>query len=163
MIAKAQELNLVCAEVNQAEAMKARIEQENALIVALIAAAESRDVDAIDIEIGKCVEFGIDGREEVVAARQVIDEIIEERARQAALEAEAETQRLAQEAARLEEEKRKLAAEEAARRRREEVEQKERDLQAALDGGNQDAMYEAVNAAMQHGVKSALVDQVEVL
>jgi hypothetical protein len=103
-------------------ALKARIDEENALIATIVAATGARDLDALNPLISKCVELGIDSREEVKVARQVIKEvssyeyivwlrffvfytkllklvslhhfkILEEQARKAALEAEAEKQR----------------------------------------------------------------------
>jgi len=86
-IAQAQEIQLACAELNQAVTLKARIEQEEALLAKVVQAKQERDLNQLNTVLAECVSLGIEEHPEVKAANKVRNEIVAE-IEKAAAEAE---------------------------------------------------------------------------
>jgi myosin heavy subunit len=83
-ILQAQEIQLSCAELNQALTLKTRIEQEEALLAKVAQAKQARDLNQLNTYLAECVSFGIEEHPEVKAANKVRNEIVAEIERAAA-------------------------------------------------------------------------------
>ena len=97
-IAVADEMLYECAERQQAQALRARIDHENDLLEKVNSAAVERNLSLITSLISECFDYGISDRAEVLAAVGVKEEILVEIA-EAEREAEEERQRLERELA----------------------------------------------------------------
>jgi myosin heavy subunit len=155
MIAEARSLNFDCGELHQAIALKARIDEENALLENLRQACVDRELDLLNVLVSKCAELGIETREEVTQAKVVIKDLLEELARIAAAEAEAEKQRLALQAAAEEAERQRLAVEAAQLKRQQAMEEADRNLAEAVEALDFPRLNDALNKAMELGLESS--------
>ncbi len=161
-IAVAGSLHLVCSELQQAIGMKARIDEENALLANIRQAIVDRDLDQLNILVSKCAELGIDTRDEYHQAKIVIKDLIEELARKAAAEAEAEKQRLALVAAQEEAERQRMVMVNAQLKRARQMEDADRNLAEAVAACDFTKLHVALNVAMQLGLSTIAVKNAQV-
>ena len=96
-IEQAQQINLSCAELSQALTLKARLEQEAALIVKVVQATQARDLDLLNSVLAECVTLGIEGYPEVKAANKLKNELIAEIEKAAAAAERARAEQLRRE------------------------------------------------------------------
>jgi 16S rRNA U1498 N3-methylase RsmE len=152
-IAKENNLGLICNELQQAISLKARIEEENALLNQLTVAAAANNMDSMNALMSQCIELGIDGRPEAIAANGVMKRLFEEAARQAQNDAESAAAAAKQ-----------LENLENATKKRE-ITMKEADtkLGLAISSGDLEQVNTVLNDAMQIGLDTSAVKQGQVM
>lgn len=137
-IAKADSLGLVCNELQQAMALKVRIQQENDCIAKLMEATKKRNSKDLNTYISLATELGIESRPQVKEATVLRDILNSEERKNA--------ERAAEEAAQ------KAALEKAQSKRREMLEVARLQLVAAIESND----YEQLNAAVQTAIEKGL-------
>jgi hypothetical protein len=98
-LAQAAEIGFKGAELEQATTLKARLEQEDAALVALTKAIDLNELAALNTAINAAQDLGLSERAEVSKAIAAKEVIMEQMMKDAALQAELERARLAEEEA----------------------------------------------------------------
>ena len=98
-IAQAQKVDFKGQELSQATALKLHVEAEEAALLATCAAIDLNELAALTAAIEKASDLGLSERKEVKQAVQAKNFLLEQMAKDAALQAELEKQRIAEEAA----------------------------------------------------------------
>ena len=98
-IEQARKVDYKGAEINQAITLKTRVEAEEAAVIALAHAIDSNELSNLSSAITKAQDLGLIDRKEFTQAVDVKKGILEQMAKDAALQAELEKQRLAEEEA----------------------------------------------------------------
>lgn len=137
-IAGAESLGLVCNELQQAAALKVRIELEDQCIAKLETAVQGRNIKELNLYISEAAELGIDSLPSVIAATELRDALNREEIANAERAAEELAQREAMEKAQL--------------KRREILEAARKQLVDAIESND----YEQLNAALQSAIEQGL-------
>jgi hypothetical protein len=137
-IAKAESLGLVCNELQQAVALKARIKTENDCIAKLEAATKAKNFNDLNKYIAEAAELGLDSLKQVKDAHVIRDILNSEERKNA--------ERVAAEKAQAE------AMEKAQFKRKEVLEQARLQLTGAIASND----HEQLNAALQRAIEQGL-------
>ena len=150
-IEQAQQINLSCAELNQALTLKARLEQEGALIVKVKEATQTKSLEALDSVLAECVSLGIEDYPEVKVANKLKNEILAEIEKAAA---EAERARAEQLRKEDEERKEKIRLEIQAKK-----DSLNNNLVQAIEQRDAKALNECLKFAIEVGLENANVSK----
>lgn len=137
-ITKAESLGLVCNELQQAQALKARILVEDACLAKLREAIKAKDFNNLNTYISEAAELGIENNPTVAEAHVVRDSLNNEERKNATRAAE--------------EKKQKEAMEKAQSKRQENTEGAKKQLADAIASND----YEKLNAALQLAIEQGL-------
>jgi myosin heavy subunit len=143
-IERAQKINLSAPELQQAVALKTRIEKQDEILGALKDATAAKDLDKMNEGLSRCQEVGIEGFPEIAAAEAVKEELLEQMRKDEAMRKKLEEEKAAAE---------KAAAEAKAKR-----EGKIATVSAALDTAMESQDVTQLNKAVQDAIEMGLND-----
>ena len=146
-IAQAQKVDYHGPEISQAAALKTHVESEEAAIAAVVAAVATKDLSILNAAIEKAQDLGLTARAEVKKALETKQVILDQMAKDAALKAELERQRAAEEA--------------AAKKRQLQTEAVLSAVKAAIESCKEQELQAAIEAASNMGLKGSDIDAAE--
>lgn len=143
-IAQAESLGLVCNELQQAQALKVRIQLENTCIAHLDEAVKTKNFEDLNKYISEATELGIDKHPKVLAAQTARDALNSEERKAAERIAVEKTQ--------------KEAMEKAQNKRKEVTEGARKQLADAIASNDYEQLNAALQGAIEQGLSSSQAD-----
>ena len=146
-ISRARAIGLSGPELKQAEALKARIEQQESILAALREGIDLKDLDMINAELSRCQELGIEGFGDIDKAKEVKEAILEQMRKDEAQRQKLEEERKAAE----------KAAAEAKAKRDAQIKSVLDELNKAMETRDTAALNKYLQEAIQLGIDDPVV------